>query len=137
MELARQVFGGKVRKVPKQGVHLEKEPRLTNRAMLSTEYKVMQQPQTIFLIVLIVSSLVYSLHNVLFGQYLFLATERNEINTTHPNYDIIQHILIPSRSVARKTPFMQFFKKICEFHTLNFTPVSIFGIFTSVATTGE
>ena len=24
-------------------------------------------------------------HNVLFGQYLFLATERSEINTTHPH----------------------------------------------------
>ena len=43
------------------------------------------------------------------GQYLFLATEQGEINTTHPNYDIIQHILIPACSVARKTPFMQFF----------------------------
>ena len=49
------------------------------------------------------------LHNVHIGQYLFLATEQGEINTTHPNYDIIQHILIPACSVARKTPFMQFF----------------------------
>ena len=50
-----------------------------------------------------------TLHNVYIGQYLFLATEQGEINTTHPNYDIIQHILIPACSVARKTPFMQFF----------------------------
>ena len=76
-------------------------------------------------------------HNVLFGQYLFLATERNEINTTHPNYDIIQHILIPSRSVARKTPFMQFFKNFASF-TLLILPLYQFrGIFTPVATTGE
>ena len=48
-------------------------------------------------------------HNVYIGQYLFLATEEGEINTTHPNYDSIQHIFIPACSVARKTPFMQFF----------------------------
>ena len=49
--------------------------------------------------------LVAAVHNVHIGQYLFLATEQGEINTTHPNYDIIQHILIPACSVARKTPF--------------------------------
>ena len=69
------------------------------------------------------------MHNVLFGQYLFLATEQGEINTTHPNYDIIQHILIPACSVARKTPFMQFFLYFSEFHTLNFIPESISGEF--------
>ena len=53
--------------------------------------------------------LLSTVHNVYIGQYLFLATEQGEINTTHPNYDIIQHILIPACSVARKTPFMQFF----------------------------
>ena len=31
-----------------------------------------------------------AMHNVHIGQYLFLATEQGEINTTHPNYDIIQ-----------------------------------------------
>ena len=55
------------------------------------------------------------MHNVYIVQYLFLATEQGEINTTHPNYDIIQHILIPPCSVARKTPFMQFFNIFARF----------------------
>ena len=44
-------------------------------------------------------------HNVLFGQYLFLATEQGEINTIRPNYDIIQHILIPPCSGCEENTF--------------------------------
>ena len=46
---------------------------------------------------------VATLHNVLFVQYLFLATEQGGNDITLPYCDIIQHILIPARSVARKT----------------------------------
>ena len=82
------------------------------------------------------------LHNVLFVQYLFLATEQGGNDITLPYCDIIQHILIPARSVARKTLLWAFlwasnskFAILSELYPCNnyraikYPPVSIeFGI---------
>ena len=82
------------------------------------------------------------MHTVLFVQYLFLATEQGGNDITLPYCDIIQHILIPARSVARKTLLWAFlwasnskFAILSELYPCNnyraikYTPVSIeFGI---------
>ena len=86
--------------------------------------------------------MISAVHNVLFVQYLFLATEQGGNDITLPYCDIIQHILIPARSVARKTLLWAFlwasnskFAILSELYPCNnyraikYPPVSIeFGI---------